>query len=187
MEISFCKTILNNIVNAINRFPNRSAFCINEEHYNYMQFGQCASKIRRELKKTDYRNTKVGLVINDDLETYASIIALWLEGDCYVPLHPNWPLERCQDIVSQVGLRHILDSSPASRYEEVSVIETGELAPGDALPEYRPDIPDSALAYILFTSGSTGQPKGVVNAHLTAVSRTLEAYGDPLPTYFKRN
>ena len=54
---------------------------------------------------------KVGLVINNDLRTYASIIAIWLMGKCYVPLHPQWPLERCLDIVGQVGLDTILGSS----------------------------------------------------------------------------
>ncbi len=170
METSFCKTILDNIVNAVNRFPIRPAFCINEEHYTYLQFGQCVSKIRTELTKTDYRNTKVGLVINDDLETYASIIALWLEGDCYVPLHPNWPLERCLDICEQVELDLILDSSEMTRYENVQVIQTSELEHEKDYLEPKESVSDNELAYILFTSGSTGKPKGVPLTRLNLVS-----------------
>ena len=170
METSFCKTIIDNIVNAVNRFPNRPAFCINEEHFTYSQYGQCVSKIRRELKKTDYRNTKVGLVINDDLETYASIIALWLEGDCYVPLHPNWPLERCLDICEQVELDLVLDSSEMTRYENVQVIQTSELEHDEDYLEPKESVSDDELAYILFTSGSTGKPKGVPLTRLNLVS-----------------
>lgn len=109
--MSFYNNILTPILNSIEQYSFRPSFCIDEEHYTYLQLGQCISKIRCELAKTDYHNTKVGLVINDDLETYASIIALWLEGDCYVPLHPNWPLERCLDICEQVELDLVLDSS----------------------------------------------------------------------------
>ena len=162
MKTPFRKTILENIVNSVNGFPNRSAFCINEEYYTYSQFGQYISKIRTQLKKTDYRNLKVGLVINDDLETYASIIALWLEGDCYVPLHPNWPLERCLDICEQVELDLILDSSEMTRYENVQVINTSKLEHEKDYLEPKKNVSDNELAYILFTSGSTGKPKGVM-------------------------
>ena len=162
MKSSFCKTILDNIINVVNRFPNRPAFCIDEKHYTYLQFGQCVSKIRIELKKTDYRNTIVGLVINDDLETYASIFALWLEGLCYVPLHPNWPLERCLDICEQVELDLILDSSETSRYENICMLNTAQLEYTVDCLEPKEGVSDEDLAYILFTSGSTGKPKGVM-------------------------
>ena len=164
--MKFYNNILTPILNSIAGFPSRKAFCIDEEYYTYQQLGQCISKIRCELAKTEYQNTKVGLVINDDLETYASIIALWLEGDCYVPLHPGWPLERCQDICEQVELDLILDSSEQTRYEGVQVINTAAL-------EYEQDclIPkegvlDEELAYILFTSGSTFCARWPVRAEI---------------------
>lgn len=162
MESLFDKIILEKIINAVNTFSDHSAFCINEEQYTYLQFGQCVSKIRSKLTQTNYSNTKVGLVINDDLETYASIIALWLEGDCYVPLHPNWPLERCLDICEQVELDLILDSSETSRYESTQVLNTSEIIYTVDCLEPKEGISDEELAYILFTSGSTGKPKGVM-------------------------
>lgn len=162
MKSLFYKTILENVVNAINSHSDRFAFCINEVHYTYSQFGQCVSKIRCKLTQTDYQNSKVGLVINDDLETYASIIALWLEGHCYVPLHPNWPLERCLDICNQVDLDLILDSSENSRYEKTLLINTTKLDYSVDCLEPKAGVSDDELAYILFTSGSTGKPKGVM-------------------------
>ena len=108
--MKFYKEILSPILDSIKSFPSRNAFCIDEEHYTYAQLSQCVSKVRVALQQCKYQNTKVGLVINDDLETYASIIALWLEGDCYVPLHSNWPLERCLDICEQVELDLVLDT-----------------------------------------------------------------------------
>ena len=162
MESLFNKIILEKIINAVNTFSDHYAFCINEEQYTYLQFGQCVSKVRSKLKTTNYQNTKVGLVINDDLETYASIIALWLEGDCYVPLHPNWPLERCLDICEQVELDLILDSSETSRYENTQVLNTSEITYTVDCLEPKEGVSDEELAYILFTSGSTGKPKGVM-------------------------
>lgn len=159
--ISFEQGILQKILDSIRLFGDRNAFCINEDHYTYSQFGQCVSKVRSQLAKTSFSNTNVGLVINDDLETYASIIALWLEGNCYVPLHPGWPLERCQDICEQVELDLILDSSEQTRYEGVRVINTAALEYEHDCLTPKADVSDEELAYILFTSGSTGKPKGV--------------------------
>lgn len=160
--MSFYNSILTPILHSIEQFPSRNAFCIDEEHYTYAQFGQYVSKVRSQLAKTNYSNTKVGLVINDDLETYASIIALWLEGNCYVPLHPGWPLERCLDICEQVELDLILDSSEQTRYEGVQVINTSVLDYEQDCLTPKEGVLDEELAYILFTSGSTGKPKGVM-------------------------
>ena len=158
----FYSEIINPILSSIRKFPERNAFCINEELYSYAQLGKCVSKIRAALQQCSYSNSKVGLVINDDLESYASIIALWLEGDCYVPLHPNWPLERCQDICDQVELDLILDSSEQTRYEGVKVINTFVLEYEKDCLTPKEGVSDEELAYILFTSGSTGKPKGVM-------------------------
>jgi len=154
----FYKEIIQPIINNISSFAGRNAFCIDETEYSYQQLGQKISGVRVFLK--DVEEDKIGLVINDDLSTYASIIALWLEGKCYVPLHPEWPLERCLDICEQVGINHILDSSDESRYTNVNIIKTTD---ADAEMNLQPkqNVSDDELAYILFTSGSTGKPKGV--------------------------
>ena len=157
----FYKEILNPILSSFRQSSSRNAFCINEKYYTYIQLGQCVSKVRMALQGFNYSNSKVGLVINDDLETYASIIALWLEGNCYVPLHPEWPLERCLDICEQVKIDLVLDSSMQSRYDTINVIGTWDLSYEQDCLEPQEGICEEELAYILFTSGSTGKPKGV--------------------------
>lgn len=161
MKYTFYNRVLKPVLDNIARFPERKAFCIDEHFYTYETFGKTISGILDVLVNTDYHNQKVGLVINDDLETYASIFALWLQGKCYVPLHPNWPLDRCLDICEQVQLDLVLDSSEQSRYEGIKVLKTKNLA-----VSYMPlcaidGVDEEELAYILFTSGSTGKPKGV--------------------------
>ena len=134
------------------------AFCIQDKHYTYEQLAWRVNAIRDRIQ--DINEDYLGIVANDDLDTYASILALWMEGKCYVPLHPLQPVARCLDIIGQVGLHTVLDSSAASRYKDVQVIETRQLtsvatlrSPKDFRPEHD--------AYLLFTSGSTGRPKGV--------------------------
>lgn len=158
----FYKHILLPILNSCEKFPTHNAFCVDEKYYTYTQLKQCISKVRTALQRNNYQNTKVGLVINDDLETYASIIALWLEGDCYVPLHPNWPLERCLDICEQIELDLVLDSSEETRYAGIQVVNTVKLEYTVDYLAPKQGVSDEDLAYVLFTSGSTGKPKGVM-------------------------
>lgn len=155
-EREIIQPVLDNIV----RFADRNAFYIGSHCYSYKVLGEEISKIRKSIIGNG-NNTNVGLVLNDDIQTYASIFALWLEGKCYVPLHPEWPLERCLDICEQVELDLVLDSSKVSRYENLEVVPTSELKYEGACLEPKEGVSDEELAYILFTSGSTGKPKGV--------------------------
>lgn len=157
----FYSEILKPILDNIENHSDRNAFCINEKFFTYHEFGTIVSKIRYAIKNIRFLNKNVGLVINDDIETYASILALWLEGCSYVPLHPDWPIERCSDIFSQVGIDLILDSSESSRYNNQIIIKAPTLQDGNGNLDYSSTAADTDLAYILFTSGSTGKPKGV--------------------------
>ena len=161
MKYTFYNRVLKPVLDNIAKFSKREAFCIDEHFYTYETFGRTISGILDVLVNTDCHNQKVGLVINDDLETYASIFALWLQGKCYVPLHPNWPLDRCLDICEQVQLDLVLDSSEQSRYEGIKVLKTKNLAVSYMPLSAIDSVDEEELAYILFTSGSTGKPKGV--------------------------
>jgi amino acid adenylation domain-containing protein len=149
------------VLDSISNFSERNAFCIDNIFYTYEQFGRNVSKIRTALALANHQNRNVGLVINDDIETYASVFALWLEGSSYVPLHPNWPIERCLDIAQQVNIDLIIDSSKETRFSEFNIIHSSIVKFESDNLEINASISDDALAYILFTSGSTGKPKGV--------------------------
>ena len=158
--LMFCKNIIQRFAIKASEFDVHPAFCINDRFYTYREFWNLISKIRTLLKQLDLSEPKIGLVVNDDLETYASIFAIWMEGMAYVPLHPKHPIERNLDIVEQANLKKVLDSSQDTEYKNSLVVNTSDC---DSL-ELTTDIlhiSDDSLAYILFTSGSTGKPKGV--------------------------
>lgn len=160
----FYKEILEPVMTNIERFKERNAFCINGRYYTYGEFEKSVQKVYQQIGTHFCKNINVGLVINDDIETYASIFALWLTDCSYVPLHPGWPLDRCEDIIEQVGIDLILDSSASSRFCGKGMIST-KCLPNEQVCD-RPlafcdKTKDVSNAYILFTSGSTGKPKGV--------------------------
>lgn len=158
----FISEVLKPVLASIRNFPNNYAFCIKDNKFTYEEFSKYISKIRLALQNCTYTNQIVGLVVNDDIETYASIFALWLEGKAYVPIHPFWPIERCLDIADQIKLDIILNSQEDTKYSTYRVLNTSKLEYEMDCFQYDFDTPDEHAAYLIFTSGSTGKPKGVI-------------------------
>lgn len=143
----FETNILTPLCDSIQNYAERNAFYIDGTYYTYRQFAERISAIRTVVRSVGDDDKIWGVALHDDLNTYASIFALWMEGKAYVPLHPSWPEDRIESIKTQVGISNILDQCDA-------------LYDGDLLGDWSEASGDD-LAYILFTSGSTGVPKGV--------------------------
>lgn len=139
----------------------RNAFVINRVEYTYNQLIQSIESIRQAIKTivpVDEKN--IGLIANDDIETYAAIIALLFEGKAYVPLSPDMPIERNQLVIDQAGIKWIIDSTQKPVFTSLNTISAKRLVKQTKLSEPLL-VQDGEAAYILFTSGTTGIPKGV--------------------------
>lgn len=161
--------LFNNLSTALIKYSAKNAFCINGQLYKYSDLSSSISKIRKAVRDTTDPNEKnIGLIGNDDLETYAAIIALWFEAKTYVPVSPDAPKDRSEDIFGQAEIKTVIDSSASPLFPNFKAIASRKLSATeiDITPK---NISDSELAYILFTSGTTGRPKGVpiTRANLT--------------------
>ena len=171
--------LFNTLQNQITQYAARDAFFINDTVYSYLDFAVTVSKIRQAIiLHTDDAQKNIGLVANDDIETYAAIIALWLEGKAYVPLAPETPKERNENIIDKASVQVIIDSSEESLFYKHKVIYSKNLdsTPVNLTPK---KVSEHELAYILFTSGTTGQPKGVpiTRANISAFIAAFDKLG----------
>ena len=144
--------------------------------------GEIARHLRRLGVAPDAGTARVGLVTERSPEMVAALLGILKAGAGYLPLDPTYPRERLALLLADaapaavVGPRRLLAALPevpdgAPRLALEDTIRELEAAP--TVPR-RADVPSSALAYVLYTSGSTGAPKGVEVSHRAVVRLVRE-------------
>jgi natural product biosynthesis luciferase-like monooxygenase protein len=142
-------------------------------------YGELISDVRRFSEHLGAagvgRGDLVGIALPRDVDLLVAVLAIHSVGAAYVPLDPEYPLDRLRVMVDDAGLRVVVaDPAMATRLGDGLVVVRP--APAD-VDEHRAvpspiaaDHDGSDLAYVIYTSGSTGRPKGVMLEHRNVVN-----------------
>jgi amino acid adenylation domain-containing protein len=170
--------ILSRFIDYSARFREQPAICVEDISYTYGELNRLARGIAALLRVNRVRpGDRVGIFTENSVHTYASILGILSCGACYVPVNPDNPVERTRGIMADAGIKVLLYAEDESRARELCAPwgsgcrplsnrvtpDAGELNPGDVVV--------GDLCYLLFTSGTTGKPKGVPIYH-----RNLSAF-----------
>jgi amino acid adenylation domain-containing protein/non-ribosomal peptide synthase protein (TIGR01720 family) len=149
--------------------PNQLAAKYGDSQITYSELNIKANQLARYLKNRGLSNNQYVAVLADhSIELIIGILASLKAGGTYVPIDPNLPSERISTIMTDCGARFLLTQSDLSH-----IAETGpEIILLDDLSLYRGncdnlevDVEREDLAYVIFTSGTTGRPKGSMITH----------------------
>ena len=154
-------TLLNHLYQTFQNHSSQNFLCDDEVYYTYGDLLESIGKIRSYIRENIAQEQKnVGIIAGTDIDTYAAIFALWFEGKAYVPLLPTAPEDRNITVAKEARLSHIISSRDFKQVLPATIVKTASLVRDyNHMPPV--DYDPTRIAYILFTSGTTGLPKGV--------------------------
>ena len=168
--------------------PDTVAAVHADRQWTYGELNARANRLARALLSRGLRSEGVVAVVTErNLDWMAAVLAVLKAGGAYLPIEPHFPAERIATTLSRAGCTLVL----TERGSTTSLDQALDVVPGvqrvliDAAyqedhPERNPGVAVAAdqLAYIYFTSGSTGEPKGAMCEHAGMLNHVFAKIDD---------
>lgn len=160
--------------------PDAPAVMLGEHQVTYAELNARANRLAHRLLELGVERDKpVALFLERSVDLVAATLAAVKAGAAYLPLHTGYPPERLSWVMADSGaIVLVTDATMAQRTfaHTAHVVTPDESGVTDG-PSHDPSVtvhPDQ-LAYVMYTSGSTGHPKGVAVRHRDVVGLALDS------------
>jgi len=186
------------------RYADKTALVDEWERYTYKEYHDKAVGIADAIITTGLGSKKpVVVYLNKSVKVLASFMGIAYTGNFYSPIDIDMPAQRVNRILEVlepevvITTRELKEEFAKFEYKGSYLIyeDIRPIAKSDAVTEARGKIIDTDLLYVLFTSGSTGMPKGVCITHRGVIDYTdwvtetfaitsEDSFGNQAPFYF---
>ena len=154
---------------------------MNQENMTYAELDALSNRIAHLLRAQGIAaGSIVPVILEKSFLLYASILGVVKAGCAYLPLLPSTPIDRVRSVFSQAQVTTCLaDNAAPKNLESMSVqglqVLNVEATPLGELPTHSlgTSADGARLAYVIFTSGTTGEPKGVAVTQLNIASNIV--------------
>ncbi|MEO1625724.1 MAG: amino acid adenylation domain-containing protein, partial [Bacteroidota bacterium] len=158
--------------------PERVAVAHQEDSITYADLDRQASAVAAALREAGAGPKKpIGLYAHRSVEALVGLLGILKAGAPYLPLDPNYPLERIEYMLEDSGSQLLLCQQALQEQLSIGSVQAfsiEELASQEVSDNTTWPLPDATdWAYIIYTSGSTGRPKGVPIQHQNLLHSTL--------------
>ncbi|NWJ47738.1 MAG: amino acid adenylation domain-containing protein [Chloroflexi bacterium] len=154
--------------------PNSPAILFNNQTISYKTLNQQANRIAQMLRQVGVKTeSRVGVSLERTPLMVAALLGILKAGVAYVPLDPHYPADRLAFMIEDCGVEVLLGQPTCVIPSSVLVLELGNVLADVELEDIPPltsKVSSQNLAYVLYTSGSTGVPKGVAITHRNAIA-----------------
>ncbi len=164
------KTVIDLFEQQVARTPDATAIWLGDESLSYRQLKQRVDAFALVLRDQSARaDTLIPVCLENSIEAVIALLAILKVGSAYIPIDPATPKGRIDSLIDDLGQTQIavVDPQIAERFAMVPCILRP--APFGDEPPRMPEVVSAArpeqLAYLIFTSGTTGRPKGVMVQH----------------------
>ena len=165
------KTIVDQLEEVTRHYPENIAFVFEGETLTFRELNEKSNRIACYLiKRGITTESLVPFCMEKSITMMVTIFGILKSGAAYVPIDPNYPLERIQFILGDIGANLLLVNNSLNKKFDIpntiDLLEFNSISSEPVetfIPKIKPT-PDN-LAYVIYTSGSTGNPKGVMVPH----------------------
>jgi long-chain acyl-CoA synthetase len=169
------------IERSCNNNMQRQAVSDHTTNWTYAELWQKSLEVEGYLKKAGLQPYEpVILTVNNECLDMAFFIAIWRAGGTAVPLHKNSTAQTWENLIAITTARYVLN--PSDREISLETLTSVEYCLYKTeTTQYVPDLLLNDSALVVFTSGTTGSPKGVVQGHSEYVRKLYSLYSTIQP------
>jgi amino acid adenylation domain-containing protein len=177
------ETVVSAFAAQVERAPDRVACWCGTETETYSGLDRRAEELAGHLRSLGVVEERVvGMCLNRSIDMVVAMLAILKAGGAYLPLDPSYPSERLGFMLADSGAGWLVTETAVEKrlvepqVRVVCVDRDRDTWAGRPPADVREVVAADAPAYVLYTSGSTGQPKAVVGHHrgIVNVVRWLE-------------